>query len=208
MPHQNERTICYTFRRCPYAIRARMALDYVGIEPEFREIEFRNKPPAMLEASPKGTVPVLIDLLGNVFEQSRDIMMWGLQHSDPEQWLTPATRVAIDDLIDRNDDEFKYWLERYKYADRHPEFSETHYRSEGEKFLLELDQRLAHNDYLISNSISMADIALFPFIRQFSMVRPDWFAKSPYGHLRAWLESIVSTERFARVMVKRPLWQF
>ena len=114
--------VCYTFRRCPYAIRARMALDYAGIEPEYREIVFRNKPPAMLRASPKGTVPVLVEEDGNVIEESWDIMNWALARNDPDNWLGTGKSVQElpGQLVNRNDFEFKYYLDRYKYADRYP----------------------------------------------------------------------------------------
>lgn len=203
-----DKPICYTFRRCPYAIRARMTLDYSAIETEYREILFRNKPPAMLEASPKGTVPVLIGRDGTVLEQSRDIMNWCLTQYDPDNWQPQSQERMINRLIDQNDNEFKYWLDRYKYADRYPQFNEAYYRSKAEVFVAELEDRLSAHRYLVSDQLSLADIALFPFVRQFSMVDAKWFEASEYVSLKRWLGGLLTSERFARVMIKRPVWAF
>ena len=202
--------VCYTFRRCPYAMRARMAMDYAGIEPEYREIIFSNKPPSMYEVSPKATVPVLVLPEGKVIDESRDIMIWSLQQNDPENWCgaTSEIRDKTECLIDYNDMEFKAWLDKYKYADRYPEHPADYYRSEGEVFLARLENLLNQNQWLLDDVPGLADMALFPFIRQFSMVDSDWFQQAPYPRLRNWLGVILESERFQRIMVKRPLWIF
>ena len=203
-------TVCYTFRRCPYAIRARMALDYAGIEPEYREIEFRNKPPVMLEASPKGTVPVLIEADGTVIDESWDIMLWALRQNDPQAWLGENETYVeqATSLVNFNDGEFKYSLDRYKYADRYPRKSATYYRAGAETFLERLEQHLEQHDWITQKTMTVADIAVFPFIRQFSMVDPEWFEKSPYPGVRRWLAGLVGSHRFERIMQKRPTWVF
>ena len=202
------KAVCYTFRRCPYAIRARMALDCAGIEPEYREIRFSDKPPQMLKVSPKGTVPVLVHDGGKVLEESWDIMRWALSHNDPENWLpdNPEEAKAADELVHTNDNRFKEFLDRYKYADRHPELTLEQHREQALWFLEELETRLATGDRLFGDRMTVADVAVFPFIRQFSMVEPQWFAQSPYPRIRNWLARILASGRFARVMAKRDLW--
>ena len=200
--------VCYTFRRCPYAIRARMALDCAGIEPEYREIRFSDKPPQMLSVSPKGTVPVLIRGEGEVLEESWDIIGWALAQNDPENWLpdTPESAKAVDDLLQTNDYRFKDFLDRYKYADRHPELNPEQHRERALWFLEDLESLLGDGGWLGGDRMTVADIAVFPFIRQFSMVEPEWFANSPFNRVRDWLERIMGSPRFERVMVKRSLW--
>ena len=206
----NEDAVCYTFRRCPYAMRARMAMDYAGIQPEYREISFSNKPPGMCEVSPKATVPVLVLSGGEVIDESRDIMLRSLQQNDPENWLgeSPDLVKKAATLIDYNDSKFKTWLDKYKYADRHPDHPGSYYRSGGEVFLIRLEDLLNQNNWLLGDTPGLADMAIFPFIRQYSMVDSDWFGQAPYPGLRKWLGEILQSERFKRIMVKRPLWAF
>ena len=200
--------VCYTFRRCPYAIRARMTLDCAGIEPEYREIRFSDKPPQMLTVSPKGTVPVLVHDGDKVLEESWDIMRWALAQNDPESWLpdSPEAAKAVDDLVHTNDHRFKEFLDRYKYADRHPELTPGQHREQALWFLEELESLLADGGWLGGHRMAVADVAVFPFIRQFSMVEPQWFEHSPFHRIRDWLTRILESPRFARVMVKRDLW--
>ncbi len=198
----------YSYRRCPYAMRARMALKYAGIAVEVVEISLKNKPLEMLQVSPKGTVPVLVlkdtilkdDTLGNitVIEESLQIMHWALVNNDPERWLASDAK----DLISENDNSFKQALDRYKYAIRFPEKSEAAHRKDGEVFLLKLENILNHQLFLSGESIGLADIAIFPFIRQFAGVNSDWFETAPYPKLRAWLEARVKSDLFLSVMQK------
>jgi len=190
--------ILYSFRRCPYAIRARLALAYAGIAVEIREVALKNKPEQMLAISPKGTVPVLQLPDGRVLEESLDIMYWALAQHDPEHWL--AFDTEAETLIEWNDGDFKYSLDRYKYADRYPEFSQAYYRQQTEPFLIELESRLQHSPYLCGDYFSLADAAIFPFIRQFSNVDVDWFKSSPYRALNNWLDAALTTELFKSVM--------
>lgn len=200
--------ILYTFRRCPYAMRARLAIAVSGVSVEYREITLRNKPQTMLTISPKGTVPVLQLVDGRVIEQSLDIMLWALSLNDPQQWLLgeqslPDTGRA---LIDTNDGPFKFWLDRYKYADRHPEQPAEHYRQQAEEFLQSLERLLGAQEYLFGNRLSIVDMAIFPFIRQFAAVDKTWFAASEYARLQKWLDELLISDLFTDVMIKRDCW--
>ncbi len=195
--------ILYSYRRCPYAMRARMALSYAGIPVEIREISLKQKPAHMLQVSPKGTVPVLVLPDGQVIEQSLEIMHWALQQHDADGWLSADPRhVAL--LIAENDGAFKQHLDRYKYAIRFPEYSAEHYRAQGALFLAKLEQRLQQSAFLLGDAISLADIAIFPFIRQFAAVDHDWFESTGYIKLQSWLQHLVESALFERVMVKYP----
>lgn len=196
--------VLYSFRRCPYAMRARMALRYAGCAVQIHEVSLKAKPPEMLERSPKGTVPVLV-LEDQVIDQSLDIMHWALAQNDPNGWLLIDNgdgRRDIQALIEENDHVFKQHLDRYKYFVRHPEYPQEHYRQLGEVFLQKLETRLKDRDFLITDRLSLADIAVAPFIRQFSAVDPDWLATSPYPKLRGWLQRFVESALFKAVMVK------
>ncbi len=204
--------ILYSFRRCPYAMRARLALWSCDIELELREVVLKHKPQAMLDTSPKGTVPVLQLPNGDVIDESIDIMHWALQQRDPNRWLSGYNQEAAS-LIERNDDEFKSALDRYKYADRYPEQSAETYRAEGELFLANLNQRIeSHSEgdkrgYLMGEELSLADMAIFPFVRQFAHVDKPWFYATEYYFLIAWLDKLLNAELFKRIMPKYQPWQ-
>ncbi|MBT7438240.1 MAG: glutathione S-transferase [Cellvibrionales bacterium] len=194
--------ILYSFRRCPFAIRARMALFYSGINVEIKEVLLKDKPLMMLSLSPKGTVPVLISSDGIVLDESYQIMLWAINISDPDHWYPSCMSKEIDDLVYKNDHEFKSTLDKYKYSDRHPENSKTYYRTQGEYFLIFLEEKLKSNNYLLGDKVSLADIAIFPFIRQFAFVDIDWFESSRYIKLREWLSTILASKMFNIVMKK------
>lgn len=196
--------VLYSYRRCPYAMRARMALRYVDIAVEIREIALRDKPKEMLKLSPKATVPVLLLQDGTVIEQSLDIMYWALQHKDKDGWL--ADSIMTQQLIAENDGSFKQVLDKYKYAIRFPEQSAEAYRVEGEVFLQKLETLLGQSQFLLKNQISLADIAIFPFIRQFSSVDYAWFETAPYPKLKVWLRNLVESELFVSIMEKQPTY--
>ncbi len=203
-------TILYSFRRCPYAMRTRMALVYSGVAFELREITLKNKPQEMLNASPKGTVPVLILLNNRVIDESLDIMKWALSMNDPDNWMmktSPELVHSPDALIQENDHEFKGYLDRYKYADRYPEHSMVYYRTQGEVFLSSLENRLKSSPYLLGDQLTIADIAIMPFIRQFAHVDLEWFRQTPYKHLQLWLDAFLQSALFNRVMKKYPPWE-
>ncbi len=200
--------VLYSFRRCPYAMRARLALHSSGTAVELREVSLRDKPESMLAASPKGSVPVLLVPQGQVIDESWDIMRWALQRNDPECWLGQGHRHvdAAEPLVSENDTAFKYWLDRYKYPDRYPEHPQTHYRVMAGQFLLKLESRLSTSRFLLGDERSVADVALFPFIRQFAEVDKDWFAQFPCPNLQRWLNDFLGSARFAAVMTKYAIW--
>jgi len=199
--------ILYSFRRCPYAIRARMALIYAGVDVELREILLRNKPVAMLEVSPKGTVPVLVFSDGSILDESYKIMCWAIEQNDPDSWHKAIGTIEFDELIQINDGLFKKSLDYYKYSDRYPENSMEYYRSKAEFFLLILEQKLLASQYLLGPTVTLADVAVFPFIRQFSLVEPAWFDCSPYANVRRWLKVLLDTEIFHTAMKKQVVWE-
>ncbi|MEC4239213.1 glutathione S-transferase [Pseudomonas sp. DSV-1] len=190
--------VLYSFRRCPYAMRARMALRYSGVPLSIVEVSLKAKPAEMLAASPKGTVPVLVCADGSVIEQSLDIMHWALARHDPDNWLQPGCAA----LIEENDTRFKGLLDRYKYAIRYPEHPMEYYRAQGAEFLQRLEDVLARSAYVAGPALSLADVALAPFVRQFAHVDRDWFEQAPYPRLNAWLERFLASELFSSVMRK------
>ena len=188
--------VLYSFRRCPYAMRARMALRYSGVPLSIVEVSLKAKPAEMLALSPKGTVPVLACADGRVIEQSLDIMHWALAQHDPDHWL----HAGGEALIEENDTTFKTHLDRYKYAIRYPENPMEHYRAQGAIFLQRLEDLLTETPYLCGPALSLADVALAPFVRQFAHVDRDWFTQAPYPQLQAWLEQFLASELFIAVM--------
>jgi glutathione S-transferase len=188
-------------------MRARLAIAYADVAVELREVELCNKPQAMLLISPKATVPVLQLENGKVLDESLDIMLWALQQNDPEYWLKAASLNNAQALIRRNDESFKYFLDRYKYADRYPAYSELYYRQQGELFLADLESLLTQSAYLCGEHFSLADAAILPFIRQFCAVDPAWFKASPYPALRQLLNHFLASSLFEQVMTKYPCWQ-
>ena len=199
--------ILYSFRRCPYAIRARMALAVAGTKCELREVILRDKPEQMLAISSKGTVPVLELADGRVIDESLDVMHWALKQSDPEQWLHQQVSLS-ENLIEKNDLEFKEHLDRYKYYVNYPEHSQLYYREKGEEFLQKLEDSLQENKGvgLVCARVSLADVAIFPFVRQFSRVEEDWFPGTHYELLIQWLQRIEKGSLFQSVMHKYPRW--
>lgn len=197
--------ILYSYRRCPYAMRARMALKIANVAVEIREVTLREKPAHLLQISPKGTVPVLLLPSGAVIEQSLDIMFWALQQHDP-QGLLAHDLTVLKCQISQNDTEFKAALDRYKYPERYSEKPQLAYRQQGEVFLQTLENQLKVSAYLHGETASLADIAIFPFVRQFAAVDADWFENSPYPKLRAWLKNWVEGELFLSVMQKMPTY--
>ena len=192
--------ILYSFRRCPYAMRARMSLLESGVEVELREVILRDRPEHMMEISPKGTVPVLLLPDGTVIEESLDIMLWCLDKS----WL-------VDDwkhLIDVNDGEFKHHLDRYKYNNRYEDvLSSEEHREHAASILKTYEERLSNQAYLCGDTISIADLALSPFVRQFANTDRAWFDQLPFPNLLIWLESILESNLFKSCMIKHKQWK-
>jgi glutathione S-transferase len=204
--------ILYSFRRCPYAIRARLALSASAQQCELREVVLREKPQEMLEVSPKGTVPVLVDLDGRVLDESLEIMRWALRRCDPERWLAPEedsleTMLALIALFD---DRFKYHLDRYKYPGRYeqtnPEDYAREHRTQGARYLEQLNAQLSKSPHLFGTRGALADMAIAPFVRQFEQTDRVWFERQPWPKLQVWLRATVSSERFICCMQKYPKW--
>ena len=193
--------ILYSFRRCPFAMRARLALLVSGVRFELREVALRNKPAEMISLSPKGTVPVLELADGRVIDQSIDIMRWALARHDPEAWLERDD----PDLIASFDERFKHHLDRYKYFDRYGVDRDTH-REAGLAMLVDLDRRLADGENLCGATRGIADMAIMPFARQFAAVDPEWWAEAPVQHVRAWLAWHVDSPLFDRCMTRQKPW--
>lgn len=197
--------ILYSYRRCPYAMRARMALKYAGIDLEHREIELRNKPKSMLLLSPKGTVPVLcVD--GLVLEQSLDIMRWALMKSDPEGWAQVDEKTS-QFWVNQNDGPFKVLLDQYKYLNRHPDLTVGDVLEAAlDQMLVPMEEVLASSQYILGDRMTYVDIAIFPFVRQFAMVDLQRFATLPLSSTQKWLERHLQSDLFQSVMHKYPSW--
>lgn len=194
--------IFYNFRRCPYAMRARMAVAISGVTVELREVVLRDKPVELVEASDKATVPVLVLADGTVIDESLDIMRWALDQNDPEGWLT-----AVDaNLIQQNDGLFKAALDRYKYPHRYGLDNGLEYRASGVEWLALLDQRLLSGPYICGPNRGLTDIAIFPFVRQFAATDREWFNRQPLPNLRHWLDALSQSDLFANVMHRYPQW--
>lgn len=227
--------VLYSFRRCPYAMRARLAIAASGQQCELREVVLRDKPPELMAASPKGTVPVLVLPGGEVIDQSLDIMRWALNRRDAEGWLPQSAdeQAATDALIAACDGDFKRHLDRYKYPNRYvapadgpvPVESDADspsmhtsaadiggfalaHRAAGAAFVRQLGARLDHNQgYLLGNCWSLADAAILPFIRQFAATDLAWFDAQSWPAVQGWLADFVQSARYAAVMDKYPRWQ-
>jgi len=199
------RPILYSFRRCPYAMRARLALDVSGQAVRLREVVLRDKPEEMLAVSPKGTVPVLRTVDGTILEESLDIMYWALKQHDPENWLVEEPKSA--ELIADIDGPFKHHLDRYKYSNRYDGAVAEQHRSAAMPYLVALNERLAEGPWLLGGDARLADYAILPFVRQFANTDRDWFDRQDWPYLKVWLERFLSSSRFKNVMGKYAQWK-
>lgn len=199
----NEYPVLYSFRRCPYAMRARLALMFAGQTCELREIVLRDKAPEFLEASPSKTVPTLVLPDGEVLDESLDIMLWALQRSDRGKSF--VTDEALG-LIAINDGVFKASLDRYKYPDRHPLADRDDERGKAAAILHDLDRRLQSKHNLTGENLSLTDMAILPFVRQFAQVDREWFDRQDWPHLLHWLNAFLMSDLFHAVMTKYPRW--
>jgi len=189
-------------------MRARLAIASSGQACQLREIILRHKAPEFLAASPKGTVPVIVKPDGTVLEESLDIMFWALEENDPENWLSPdsADLSTMRDLIARCESEFKIHLDRYKYAGRYPDSTAEAERDLALKFLFELDEMLSGQKCLFGQQVSLADMAIAPFVRQFANVDRDWFGAQLWPDLQSWLTGFLDSQRFLAIMDKHSKW--
>lgn len=212
-----DRPILYSFRRCPYAMRARLAIASAGIAVELREVKLRDKPQALLDASPKATVPVVVDTDGTVIEESIDVMRWALSKTDPEGWLAPLKEEAeaVEALIAENDGPFKRHLDRYKYPARFPDENPdpTEQRDAALGILAAWDGQIASHSkgtdigWLFGPAPTLADMALLPFVRQFAHVDSGWFKEQHLPNMQVWLKRFLISDRFAQVMDKYDPWE-
>lgn len=194
--------ILYSFRRCPYAMRARLAIAYSGVEVELREILLRDKAEELIEASPKATVPVLVN--GNlVIDESYDIMLWALSVNDPDGWLERHNASLIEEC----DGAFKSALDKYKYGNRFEGSDSIEQRSIASQFLIKLDEILETQPNLSGTKIGMTDMSIVTFVRQFANVDRAWFDSEPWPNLIRWLEEFLASDTFNSIMTKYPKWQ-
>ena len=200
--------IFWSFRRCPFAIRARLAIVASGQIVRLREILLREKPTTFLAASPKGTVPVLDLCDGRIIDESRDIMFWALDKNDPEGWLDVWRRQPdrVELFLDRLDGSFKNNLDRYKYASRYDASLARLHRNDGEKFLITLNEMLEQTGALSGRNLGLMDFASLPFVRQFRIADPEWFDAQSWQHLSRWLDSFIHSAGFNQVMQKYLPW--
>ena len=205
--------VLYSFRRCPYAMRARLALAVSQTEIELREVVLRSKPPALLHASAKATVPVLVLPRGEVLEESLQIMQWALERHDPQGWLgaAPASATALQaeemlGLIAASDGPFKQALDYCKYPERADENQAVLAWQEAQAWLQTLERRLETHAALCGNRASLADAAIFPFVRQFAAIDPPRWEAMPLPQLRIWLGAWLEGSLFASIMQKYPAW--
>ena len=184
-----------------------MAIYISGQKCELREVLLRDKPPSMLEYSPKGTVPVLILQNGNVIDESLDVIDWALNLNDPDDWQRSKDTKKTKELIKINDGEFKYHLDRYKYSKRYDNEDPEFHRKKCLKFIESLNNELNNSKYIFDNNISYVDIVLLPFIRQFRIADMEWFDSLPYDNIKVWLSKFLDSFLLNIIMKKYDLWK-
>ncbi len=188
-------------------MRARMAIAVSGQQVEFREVILRDKPPSMIELSPKGTVPVLFLSSGQVIDESLDVIDWALNLNDPDKWLRSNKSDKSLKLIHKNDNEFKYHLDRYKYSKRYDNQDPLIHREKCMIFIDELERQLNSSQFLYDNKISALDISILPFIRQFRIADMDWFDSIEKPNVQDWLMKFLESKLFKSIMVKYKKWE-
>ena len=197
--------LLYTYRRCPYAMRARMALLLAGIAFDAYEVSLRDKPSEMLALSPKGSVPVMLLPDGQVLDQSWDIMRWALERQGTDDWWSAGQLPENLEWLAKNDGDFKFHLDRYKYPERYEHADRiSHRETVFKSFLLSLNTRLERTRFLGGAEPCATDIAIFPFVRQFATVDPEWFAQQAISSLQLWLSNWLSSGLFDHCMQKIP----
>ena len=197
--------LLYTYRRCPYAMRARMALLVAGIAFDAYEVSLRDKPSEMLALSAKGSVPVMLLPDGQVLDQSWDIMQWALTQQATDDWWSAGQSPENLEWLAKNDGDFKFHLDRYKYPERYEHADRIiHRETVFKSFLLPLNTRLERMGYLGGAEPCATDIAIFPFVRQFAAVEPEWFAQQAISTLQSWLANWLASDLFAQCMQKLP----
>lgn len=204
--------VLYSLRHCPFAMRARIAIFKSQKSVELRDVKLTSKPAAMLTASPKGTVPILVVSSSQIIDESLNVMLWSLDQSDPDNLLQQhaASSSNLPQLlafIATYDDEFKACIERYKCAKRYHEPNLEECRKACEVYTQDLEARLSKHNYVMGAKESLADIAILPFIRQFAKVERKWYVQAAYPNLKRWLNSYLQSAMFNKVMAQYPLWE-
>ena len=201
--------ILYTFRRCPYAMRARLAIKASGVIVEIREVKLKNKPEELLNISPKATVPVLYISSKKIIEESLDIMKWALEINDPFKLLEPEklNRIEVHNTFNKLENDFKQNLDRYKYSSRFDQPNPELYRDKNLRILNQFNNLLQHNKGIYSSHLSLLDYAIFPFIRQFRNVNSIWFDSLELKFLKSWLYELIDSDEFSSIMKKNLIWE-
>ena len=199
-----EHPILYSFRRCPFAIRARCALAYSRIGYYHREILLKERPSKLFELSSKGTVPILELKEGIILDESIDIMIWAISFRDDLGWFENNKSSQLE-MIKINDNDFKYWLDKYKYHSRHPEKSKEYYRGKCSVIIDKYENIFKGSKFLFGEKCSLSDVAIFPFIRQFSFVNKIWFQGS-FKRTNQWLNFFIESDEFNFIMKKYYVW--
>ena len=201
--------ILYTFRRCPYAMRARLAIKASGVIVEIREVKLKNKPEELLNISPKATVPVLYISSKKIIEESLDIMKWALEINDPLKLLKQEklNRIEVHNTFNKLENDFKQNLDRYKYSSRFDQPNPELYRDKNLRILNQFNNLLQHNKGIYSSHLSLLDYAIFPFIRQFRNVNSIWFDSLELKFLKSWLYELIDSDEFSSIMKKNLIWE-
>jgi len=201
--------ILYSFKRCPYAMRARMALYLTNIQCELREVSLKNKPSTMLDISPKGTVPILLLDNGNVIDESLDVINWALkQHNVFAANLLDHQEIFTDKTIELFDGDFKFNLDRYKYSTRYHDVNEQIHRESCLKILKELDKFFIGSAWFFGDDINKLDISILPFIRQFRLANSEWFdAQADIKNIKYWLNTFLESDLFKKIMTSYEPWK-
>tara|TARA_Y200000002_G_C22514101_1_gene592572 strand:+ start:204 stop:857 length:654 start_codon:yes stop_codon:yes gene_type:complete len=200
--------ILYSFKRCPYAIRARMALKLADITCEIREVSLSNKPNHMLKISPKGTVPVLI-LKDKIIDESIDIINWVISKTDIFKENLDQNKLELsDEMICIFDDKFKYHLDRYKYSNRYKDADLEFHRSECKKLLISLEHLISNNVWFFGDKLNKLDISILPFIRQFKIADIDWFdSQKDIPKVKGVLDNFLESKLFIEIMHNYKIWE-
>ena len=188
-------------------MRARMAIAISGQQVEFREVILKDKPPSMIELSPKGTVPVLSLSSGKVIDESLDVIDWALKLNDPDNWLRSNQSKRSSKLIHINDNEFKHHLDRYKYSKRYDNEDPIAHREKCLIFINELEEQLNCSQFLYDDKISALDISILPFIRQFRITDMEWFDSLAKPNTQNWLMKFLESKLFKSIMIKYDKWE-
>ena len=201
--------ILYTFRRCPYAMRARLAIKASGVIVEIREVKLKNKPEELLNISPKATVPVLYISSKKIIEESLDIMKWALEINDPLKLLEQVklNKIEVHNTFNKLENDFKQNLDRYKYSSRFDQPNPELYRDKNLRILNQFNNLLQHNKGIYSSHLSLLDYAIFPFIRQFRNVNSIWFDSLELKFLKSWLYELIDSDEFSSIMKKNLIWE-